>query len=296
MADKDEGSPAPKDWLRHAREWLKKQGYPFEMLVADTLRKRGFWVRQGEYYMDPQTGKGREIDVVANVSIVRHYPTFHLYLTLIIDCKRTMGKPWILMTGKESGPMPREHGNTPASKHGASILTNISLIKSLKPGGVMFGPPRTGYSCISTGRDKNQQDPAYTAPLTVVGAAKAQDAKVDLFKDGFGDTPRATLYLPVIVVQGELAECSLTDDGDLELRAIPWGRLRLTNPEVGPTPYAVDIVTYASLPEYAARAFRDIEALTADVTRDERILRDPYLAISQTLSRVIPTKTDDPPA
>jgi hypothetical protein len=50
---------------KNVREWLEGEGFPLEMRVAAAFRKTGFDVRQSSFYMDPESGKGREIDVIA---------------------------------------------------------------------------------------------------------------------------------------------------------------------------------------------------------------------------------------
>src|SRR6476469_3471123 len=55
----------PKSVISAVRTWLDKQGFPLEMRTASAFRAAGFDVRQSSYYVDAETGKAREIDVIA---------------------------------------------------------------------------------------------------------------------------------------------------------------------------------------------------------------------------------------
>jgi hypothetical protein len=54
-----------KESSNDVRKWLSEQGFPLEMKVAEAFRSH-FSVRQAQYYTDPESGKLREVDVVAS--------------------------------------------------------------------------------------------------------------------------------------------------------------------------------------------------------------------------------------
>ena len=77
--------------------WLEGEGFPLEMRVAAAFRKAGFEVRQSDVYMDHESGKTREIDVIATDSdylgvVVTHF---------VIECKSSK-KPWILLSSDDA--------------------------------------------------------------------------------------------------------------------------------------------------------------------------------------------------
>src|SRR5258705_13077653 len=83
-------------------EWLGKQGYPFEMEVAQEFRAAGFTVGQSTYYSDPDTGDAREIDVVAGHE--KKVGDFDVRLTCFVECKVSTGKPWVIFaSSREPG-------------------------------------------------------------------------------------------------------------------------------------------------------------------------------------------------
>src|SRR5690349_16372918 len=82
------------------KSWVKTQGYPLEMRVAEILRSSGAFWDHGRVYDDPMTGKFREIDLVGYFDFWEK-PEFCVHL--VFECKHSKDKPWILFS--TSGPM-----------------------------------------------------------------------------------------------------------------------------------------------------------------------------------------------
>ena len=76
--------------------WLKKQGYPLEMEVASTAKSCGFDISQSDYYLDPEGGEAREIDLVG--SIRKNLSGFNMAYSLFVECKSSRDKPWLLFS------------------------------------------------------------------------------------------------------------------------------------------------------------------------------------------------------
>src|SRR5215831_7663727 len=64
------GETQGDDLTAKVRNWLNGQGAPFEMLTARSFAQSGTHVQQGRYLIDPDTGKSREVDVVAGKQTV----------------------------------------------------------------------------------------------------------------------------------------------------------------------------------------------------------------------------------
>jgi hypothetical protein len=79
------------------REWLDAQGFTLEMRTASAFRAAGFEVRQSSHYIDPETGKGREIDVVAADPDVLGV----VDITFVVECKSSK-KPWVLLCSPDT--------------------------------------------------------------------------------------------------------------------------------------------------------------------------------------------------
>jgi len=78
-------------------KWLGSQGYPLEMRVASALRQIGLWVRQSTHYVDEDTGKSREIDVLGTHAEQLGVAEIHF----VVECKAST-KPWVLLTSKHT--------------------------------------------------------------------------------------------------------------------------------------------------------------------------------------------------
>jgi hypothetical protein len=85
------------------QDWIEKTGYALEMRVARTLRRAGFRAVQSEYYPDPSDPKKhREVDVVAYEDMTTDL--HQSCLLLVLECKVTSAKPWVLFTNKREWP------------------------------------------------------------------------------------------------------------------------------------------------------------------------------------------------
>src|SRR2546427_333259 len=79
--------------IDNLRNWLAQEGYPTEMKAAALLRAAGFEVHQGRHYVDPDTGKSREIDLVCKADD----PHGIASVNLVAECKAS-AKPWVVFT------------------------------------------------------------------------------------------------------------------------------------------------------------------------------------------------------
>ena len=80
-------------------EWLEKQGYPLEMLVAQAFQKEDFLVSLSDFYEDFETKSQREIDVTALRWSDFDKPVV-LQVCCRIECKLARDKPWILFVSQ----------------------------------------------------------------------------------------------------------------------------------------------------------------------------------------------------
>ena len=87
----------PNDELpEKLKNWLKNQGYSLEMRTARAFREAGFDVSQIGHYIDRETGKVRQIDVLASLS--KTIEETIVQIKLIIECKYiTELSPWIVL-------------------------------------------------------------------------------------------------------------------------------------------------------------------------------------------------------
>src|SRR5437764_1147187 len=117
--------------------WLATEGYPFELRVGRALHDAEWDVFHGRHYLDPDTAKLREIDVHAAfgpyVGDTRGLGM--VSINLVIECKVTSAKPWIVFTSRQSDDELRLAGHLtpgePASQALAdALVTNRSKFAS----------------------------------------------------------------------------------------------------------------------------------------------------------------------
>ena len=189
-------------------KWLQKTGFPLEMEAAAAFRRVGFDVRQSFTFPDPQSDKGREIDVLAQD------PDFFgvIEISFVLECKSSPN-PWVVLVSDDAfSNYNRLHAFAVTSGAARSALTSRILnLGGLKP--YLERSSRGGYSFRQA--FGKESDPAYSAAM---GALKAS---AGVAQDRESSTvPRLAFAFPVVVVNSPLFECSLRDDGTLELMEV----------------------------------------------------------------------------
>lgn len=193
--------------------WLRKQGYPLELRVAEECERHGFEVVPGLVFEDPELGKQREIDVFCLGG--DFYGALRIALT--IECK-SGDKPWLLIGPR--GPVVFNR------LHGFSVLDR-DLIRPLS-GRLQ---PLLAQKCFPTtsgftGRAlvqafSDREDQAFGAAMS---ALKASIWHAAGSTDGQGAAPLRCAF-PMIVVDTPLLSCRLKEDGSPAVERIPSGWL-----------------------------------------------------------------------
>ncbi len=259
-----------KDLKSNITKWLNKQGYPLEMRVASTLQKCGYRVVQSEYYIDPESGNSREIDIVAIVNKEIHGVLFRI--SLHIECKRSK-KPWILFTSANKSLA----GSARVSQRAANSLGRNFLLQACRESSVqelaLFAlPKRPAYGvtqAFTTGKDV-----CYSAVTSASKAAYATVAELDEIqqrKKSLVLFPRAhdicSIALPIVVVEGELFEAYLSEGSSVIVNEISNSTLLWRNQVVGRPHTIVNIVSSSKFSDFANDTFAatsDFFTLTED--------------------------------
>lgn len=199
------------------QEWLEKTGFPLEMAAAASFRRAGFFVRQSCTYPDPQTEKGREIDVLASDSdFLGDFET-----SFVIECKASK-KPWVVLKSSDAlaaynrlsafavTTQPAREAIIKARDRGAPFKQYIQREDS---GGYGF---RQAFS--------EDADPAYSSAISVLKACHGLTTARRM-----PGVPEAKhVAFPVIVVDAPLFECSLLEDGHLDLAEVSQSEFLFT--------------------------------------------------------------------
>lgn len=186
--------------------WLEKQGYPLEMFVAQKFKEQGFKIAQSVYYKDDETGKSREIDVIAYYSYVSNGVWFNL--TFVIECKLSKDKPWVIFNNDDlftKKDFIRERYGTKNAKKLIELIIEKEDIEEL----TLIGKNKSnsGYAVTQ----------AFTEGVDITySALNGVNKSIQYFVGETNKTRRrmCNIYFPIIVIDGKLFECELSESGE----------------------------------------------------------------------------------
>jgi hypothetical protein len=252
------------------KAWLEKHGYPLEVRVARAFRAAhplqeflGFEeaVRQSKSYIDNETEKVREADVVATwwnpiryeIDQSRTNPRAAdwLGIILVIECKRS-AVPWIALT---SDPVPQIAWRNkllrslPIESYDESRLPwEVDQRADTAP--LLNWQRQLVHAVVSMSKEDSRRSQPYDAIRQVMSAAQGIVKEVG----GAGDLPSTSwvdLVVPVIVTDAPLFECWLDQDDEIQLRRVP---VTVWNSRLSKNTYStsVFIVQEEGVPGFAA--------------------------------------------
>jgi hypothetical protein len=251
------------------REWLLKQGYPLEMHVAKVLREAGYEVSQGEYYSDEESGKAREVDLIASFEVPIRGQEKGIYLTFVIECK-VAPKPWVVFLG-DWASRPLLFFDAMTNPAGGVLLNSREEFSDLPAQGIINGPEFVAYGATIAFKEGKQgdQDQAYRACLTAAkAAAYYSDKEPSAGRSGIREW--ATLTVPVVVIRGTIFSASLATTGDLEIQPVERARLVLNNPELAIS--IIEVVTDTHLVDLVITVKKEMEDIAEACAIDPTIL------------------------
>jgi len=262
-------------------DWLEKQGYPLEMTVARAFQEIDAGVSQSSYYIDPETEKPREIDVVARWTETEKIEnnSIKLRLSLFIECKSQQKGPWIIFSNGMKEKKNFLSMSLPATFTGHNLLvpSNFYPYDSSPRMNSMQGSP--GYGITQAFESK--ADIPYQALMSSVKAAITEIRNADRLHQEFspsGVPPvyiEAAIAIPIIVTDAPLFECYLSEDNFPALNRITSYCLEWKYPLA--TEFYVSYV-YAYI--YEARALKQLLTDIKEL-KDELFMRlNPLLATS----------------
>jgi hypothetical protein len=247
--------------ISETQKWLETQGFPLEMRTAAEFRKAGFHVRQSGFYVDPDSGKNREIDVEAVVANYRGL----VGVEFIVECKAST-KPWVLL----SSPDTLSNYSMAFSLASMTGTARHALIKHLEDDfhgfvGKIPWMKKEGLAGYSLRQAHSEKDSGYEA---AIGVAKACSSRI-------GEEPsqkRIEFVFPVIVTNAPLIQCSLPTDGQLQLEEVPQGEFLFLS---GQFASCIRVVTENYLPVFAKEAKSIADELQKEFNADgERLQQE----------------------
>jgi hypothetical protein len=240
--------------ITKVREWLETQGFSLEMRTASAFRAAGFAVRQSSYYVDSETGKAREIDVLAIDPDFYGITEIHF----IVECKSST-KPWVLLCSPYTlMGYNRLFALSASSAKARDVMAQEVVLKRLikfpwyRKEGLM-----TGYALRQAFSDT---DVAYAAAIGVSKACAAFVQQNKSYAFGFA----------VIVIDAPLIRCFLAENGDVQLEEAQEGEFLFSGHELGA---CIRVVTATHLPAFALEARQVAAELRAVLKSEEDKIR-----------------------
>lgn len=173
---------------------------------------------QSEYYTDPEDEQGtsREIDVRASWSKVNSPDTGPVTIarvTLAVECKRSIDKPWVAFTSTSGGLAgPARVIQRASDSRGQRFLRSVMSVREIQDLPLLGLPERVAHGVTQAFTSGN--DVAYQAIMSAAKAAKTMSSP-----KGRGSARFMEIVFPVVVVEGRLFECFLSDANEIEVRA-----------------------------------------------------------------------------
>lgn len=236
--------------------WLNEQGYPLEMTTAHLFRQHGFRAFQSDYYTDPESNTQREIDVLAYRQ--KDVEDATLRISFSVECKNAKDKPWIMFSSEDLKLAPPARvAQRAGSKLAIHFLRLLSRYETIQNTPLFSLPRRPGYGV--TQAFSNGQDVPFAA---CVGAAKSAISKARDF-DSFINFQGAMsdIIFPIVLIEGKLFECYLSEDNAPILNEIQEGVLVWRNPVMQMPHTIIHILTLDSLPNFLSQANETIDLL-----------------------------------
>ena len=260
------------DLRERVRAWLANEGYPFELRVGRAFRDAGWDVFPAHHYVDVETDKLREIDVHAAFGpyVGGAKDGGMVSVHLVCECKVSQGKPWVVFTSQH------HHGDPGFSAHQTvgeasrraldrGILDTQGKLRNLIAG------QRIGHAVTKVFAESRAGDPVgpFAAILSAISAATA------LTNEHYSTRTRQSggwlsVYLPIVVLSGQLFEYYLDDSGNEVLLECERAHIMAYPRASDQSPVLVQIVTGDDFATFAAIAFKEARLL-AEAIRPKAI-------------------------
>jgi len=220
-----------KDLEKKVLKWIKEEGYPLELSVANAFMNYNFEISVSDYYKDYETQQIREIDITA-FKYKSHERLFS-QVSCCIECKSSRDKPWVIFVSQSQPHQIIQPLNLICSEAIAAFFFQKREelpLHFLSPNRFIKILPFThqghlGHSMIQAMRKNNSKDIAYEA---LKSAVKASIARVNMFDKApeKGKIWPFCIAIPVIVLDGVLFECYSNGlDEELSIKKVDSGIL-----------------------------------------------------------------------
>lgn len=255
--------------IEFIRDELKKKGYPLENYVQSLLVKKEWHVQPNAYFLDKDTGKGRELDIKAIYEGFESDSWSAFAATLLIQCRRLPGNAWIFFS-------------TPAtisrsiSKYGLADFLKCSDLGIFDTKETHFDKSEvltTNYCEIIIDKEKSNKrdDNIWECVMTLIKATSQEmewplaDSRLYLEHDlgsyeAFAESPFEVVWFsyPLIVFEGEIYEAKFLHE-EIALKKRKYVQLSvdyISGRYKGE--FCIDIITKERFADYLRDMYEDL--------------------------------------
>jgi hypothetical protein len=233
---------------------VKKTGYPIELQVGDIFSRNGWNVQYNRYYLDREEQKGKEIDISSYVarSEKSAQPNIAMVsLHIICEVKKSSEEPWVVFSTKRQFTEGLGWGRLHYSQ---GVDHNILPYDMIERSSTLGESSRFGRSYHEGFKQSSDHSQIFKALISTIKAcedclAKNQEA---LSRSTLLDKQDKLICFiePMVVVDGLLYECYLSEHHELELDEIGYIPVSCgyISSEYVRRDHLVDVVTIKELP------------------------------------------------
>lgn len=234
------------------KAWLEKTGLPLEMETEAAFRAVGFDTEHSSVYSDPESDKGREMDVVAHTR--DSFGAIHVYG--VVECKSSPN-PWVVLTNDRFRGRLWYASLGLLAEHTQEVVPRTWLRSSSEIGNRLQWISSGGYALRQA--FGKESDPAYAASIAVTKAARS-------FVYNPAHTIKRHIFaFPIIVVDAPIFECRLSGSGELQLNEVRSSSFSFTAyiPERLHT--MIRVISRSALRDHALPFYKLARAMIADM-------------------------------
>jgi hypothetical protein len=193
------------------KKWILKNGYPFEMKVANLFQKKGFKITQSILYKDVDTNKYRELDIIAYYGKVINGVSFNF--SFVIECKKSTDKPWLVFKNDKLINSKLDRFKPFATRNAEILFNTTNVNENSQFNNIFPDIHNAGYNVVIAYRDT--KDFAYNSSLSLLKACS-------YIKDKFNNSnlKQSNFYIPLIVIEGELYDAKLNKEDEIDFELV----------------------------------------------------------------------------
>jgi len=255
--------------LEKIKKDIEKSGLPLEMDVNDVLNRKGWNVSNQAYFLDQTEKKARYIDAFATKLVeIKSSKLDRLNITLVIECKSSLDKPWVFCT------VPK------GDMHGP-VFGQVYLIKFNAQPKLPYPEYKLFWNSHYFLKDINKVAirgyVAFAGGKNGINTAINQSLKALIYNKKIANEflsklpPKywgiITIYYPVVILDGEMYECEKKDN-DLKLSRATYEQHQVhygISQSIGEETYLVDIVKKEFLNTYLTWLDNEISLMSTEL-------------------------------